>query len=407
MNDTELYRQILGIESPWFVTSVELKLEEEALYVHLAYNVKTALWKCPTCSVACDVYDHRAQRIWRHLDSCQLKTYITASLPRVCCKEHGIHTVQVPWSEPNSRFTQLFERFAISVLQATQVQSKAAQLLRLTPSQVHDLMHRAVSRGMARRNTEEQIHHLTLDEKSYKHGHHYVSVLGDPTGKRVIDIVENRTTDDAEELITKSLTSSQREHVESVTMDMWEAFMLATAKKLPMAEIVHDRFHIAKYLNEAVDKTRRDENRELIKRKDDTLKKSKYLWLRAPEKLTEKQCNAFAKLKNLEIDTAKVWSFKENFREFFKCENVLEAHNFFFTWYEAALLLQNKHLTKVAHMLNRHINGLLAYVKHKVTNAPPIFAISSFVMNNIIKTLETRQLTTNVSRYHAGRILIH
>lgn len=369
MNDTELYRQILGIESPWYVTSVELKLADEALYVHLAYDDRTAQWQCPRCSVVCDVYDHRDQRIWRHLDSCQLKTYITASLPRVSCKEHGVHTVKVPWADPSSRFTRLFERFAISVLLATQVQRKAAQLIRLSSGQVHDIMHRAVSRGMNLRSDYEQIFHLTLDEKSYKRGHEYVSVLADPDGKRIIDIADKRTSKVAAELIADSLTVPQRKAVKSVTMDMWEAFMLAVAEKLPEADIVHDRFHIAKYLNKAVDDTRRDENRELTKQKDDTLRKSKYLWLRAPEKMTEKQRQAFEKLKGLEIDTPKVWSFKESFREFFMCKTVLEAQTFFYTWYEAALILENKHLTKVAQMLNRHIDGLLAYVKHKVTNA--------------------------------------
>ena len=369
MKDTELYSQILGINSPWFVADIVMKMEEEEIFVHLAYDNLIAQWPCPECGAPCKTYDTRERRTWRHLDSCQLKTFITASLPRVSCKEHGVRTVRVPWSEPNSRFTRLFEHMAILMLQSTLVQSKAAVLLRLSPGQVHDIMHRAVSRGLSRRDTGEEITHLSLDEKSFRQGHRYVSVLGDPNGKRVLDMIEKRTQEVTEKLLRESLTHSQRTKVKSASMDMWPAFMQAVNAKLPSADIVHDRFHVAKYLNTAVDNTRRSECRKLSKREDGSLKRSKYLWLRAPERMTEKQCEAFKRLKDLDLDTAKVCAFKESFRHFFQCKTVIEAQTFFFNWYEAALLLKNLHLTKVAQMLNRHIDGLLAYVRHKVTNA--------------------------------------
>ena len=383
MKDTELYTQILGISSPWHVANIEMKMEEESIFIHLAYDNNLTLWPCPECGASCKIYDNREPRTWRHLDSCQLKTFITASLPRVSCKEHGVRTVRVPWSEPNSRFTCLFEHLAILMLQSTQVQSKAAVLLRLSPGQVHDIMHRAVSRGLSRRNTGEEIAHLSLDEKSFRQGHRYVSVLGDPKSKRVLDIIEKRTQEITEKLLRESLTHSQRTKVKSVSMDMWPAFMQAVKSKLPTADIVHDRFHVMKYLNVAVDNTRRSESRKLAKREDSSLKRSKYLWLCAPEKMTEKQCKAFERLMDLDLDTAKVWAFKESFRHFFQCNTVIEAQTFFFKWYEAALLLKNIHLTKVAQMLNRHIDGLLAYVRHKVTNA------SAEGLNSLIQQIKS------------------
>src|ERR1043166_8849643 len=136
MNDTDLYRQILGIEAPWYVERVELDLPSEAVRIYLACRIGTE-WSCPACGVLASVHDHRDEREWRHLDSCQLKTYLVASLPRVKCSKHGVLTVAVPWTEPESRFTQMFERFAIDVLRATGVQAKAAGLLRLSAGQVH------------------------------------------------------------------------------------------------------------------------------------------------------------------------------------------------------------------------------------------------------------------------------
>ena len=62
-------------------------------------------------------------------------------------------------------------------------------------------------------------------------------------------------------------------------MDMWRAYIKAAESYLPDADIVHDRFHISQHLNQAIDKVRRQEHKILSSQNDDTLKKSKYLWL--------------------------------------------------------------------------------------------------------------------------------
>src|SRR5712692_2729661 len=108
MNDTELYRHILGLEAPWQVTRVELDIVEETVCVFVDYDPQTASFVCSECGKPACVYDHREQRTWRHLDSCQFKTYLLACIPRVECREHGVQTARVCWCEPNSRFTLLF-----------------------------------------------------------------------------------------------------------------------------------------------------------------------------------------------------------------------------------------------------------------------------------------------------------
>lgn len=368
MQDIVLYQQLLGITAPWTVARVVLNLEEQTVYVYLE-AASEAVWTCPVCRAASPLYDHREARTWRHLDSCQFLTYLVAAVPRVRCDRHGVHTVAVPWSAPYSRLTLLFERFAIDVLLATQVQAKTAQLLRLTPSQVHDLMERAVERGLDRRDAAEPIEHLTLDEQSYQHGHHYLTVLGDADQGRVLDVSDTRTKEATVALLTQTLTPEQRQGVRSITMDMWEAFIRAARAGLPRADIVHDRFHLAKYLNDAVDKTRRAEHKTLLKLECTTLKDSKYLWLKGPDRFTATQRERFAALRDQDLLTAHVWSFKESFRLFFQCATVDDGHLFFNQWADDALALGNKHLTKVVEMFQSHWPGLMAYLRHRTTNA--------------------------------------
>lgn len=369
MDSNELYNQILGLTAPWQVTGVDLDVSKGEVRVHVEHNPTLGRLACNLCGDPCPGYDTQAERTWRHLDTCQFMTYLVCSLPRVECPTCGVRPAHAPWTEPNSHFTLLFQRFAIEVLLATKVQARAAELLRLSPDQVHRLMHRAVSRGLARRSPDEVIPALGIDEKSFAGGHCYATILTDTEQGRVLDLVETRTKQAAIALLEENLTLSQREQVQSITMDMWPAFAHAAQKVIPLADIVHDRFHIAGYLNEAVDNTRKTEHVRLVKEGNSPLKKSKYVWLRNPDKLSAEHKALFETLSQQDLETAKVWAFKEAFRSFFEIQDLDEARVFFSNWFDTALALGNHHLTKVALMLQKHLDGLLAYITHRTTNA--------------------------------------
>jgi transposase len=275
----------------------------------------------------------------------------------------------VPWSDPGSGFTAAFEALAIAILRATSTQSRAAALLRLSATQVHDVMHRAVTRGLLRRSQEEIMEHVGIDEKSIHSGHSYMSVLSDTGGKRVVEVTENRTLLSACELLRSGISPSQKPHVRTVSMDMWKAFQSAQEEELPNADRVHDRFHIVKYLSDAVDLTRRSEHARLTKTGDKTLSKTKYVWLKNPDNMSSKQKELLDSLANAELETAKVWAFKDVFNEFFACQSVAQGKEFFEKWFKGAIDLNNRHLTKVANMLSEHLDGLLNYLKHRTTNA--------------------------------------
>jgi transposase len=146
MKDTELYQHLLGLQSPWHVERVELDVKAQRVSVW-ATHPKDATFSCPECGAQCPLHDHDEERAWRHLDSCQFETHLRARVPRVRCDKHGVKQARVPWAEPRSRFTLLFERFAIDVLRETDVLGGAA-ILGITWEQAHHIMERAVARGV-------------------------------------------------------------------------------------------------------------------------------------------------------------------------------------------------------------------------------------------------------------------
>ncbi len=123
MRDTELYRHLLGLVAPWEVSRVELSVGGGRVDVW-AEHPKGTRFACPECGAELAVYDHAEERAWRHLDSCAFLTYLHARPPRVSCADHGVRQVALPWAEPMSRFTVLFERLAIDVLQECDVEGR-------------------------------------------------------------------------------------------------------------------------------------------------------------------------------------------------------------------------------------------------------------------------------------------
>jgi transposase len=92
---------------------------------------------------------------------------------------------------------------------------------------------------------------------------------------------------------------------------------------------VHDKLHVAKHLNEAVDKTRRKEHRKLTKQKDDRLKGTKYAWFKGMEHLSDEALKQVESLAKGELGVAKAWYIKELFRHFWTRRDAMFGRSFF------------------------------------------------------------------------------
>jgi transposase len=367
--DNELqrhYAQLIGVGSPWEVKTVELKLAEKKVEIELGWQWGAAA-KCPECGRECSIHDCAPERTWRHLDIMQFVTLIRARTPRSDCPEHGVKTMRVPWAAPQGRFTLLFERFAVEVLLASATITQGCELLGIGWDTAQEIMRRAVERGLERRQLEA-LKHLGMDEKSFKRGQSYITLLTDLDQSRVLDVVEERTTEAAEQL-WETLSAEQKQAVEAVAVDMWEPFIQTIQQQVPAADIVHDKFHVSKYLGEAVDKVRRQEHKELMAQGDETLKGTRQLWLYNPQNFSPEQAEEFSALKDLQLKVARAWAAKELFSKFWDYQEEGWARRFFKDWFGWVSRSRLKPVVEVAQMLKRHLDNLVTYLKHHITNA--------------------------------------
>lgn len=362
---TNHYRMLLGLDDSWRVEDVNLAPEDKKVEIRVAH-VGGRL-ACPECGASCSQADLAPERKWRHLDTMQFQTVIVARVPRCKCAQCGVKTLAVPWAGRHSRFTLLFEAFAIEVLKASANVKAAAALLGIDWQTAHTIMQRAVERGLQRRSTEG-VKHVGIDEKSFGRGHDYVSLMTDLDASRVLEVVEERTQAAADKL-WKTLTAEQRQGVQGVAMDMWQPYLESTRQHAPKAEIVHDKFHVSKHLNEAVDQVRRKENKTLRAVGDERLVGSKQLWLFDPKNLSSERRKALNALKEESLKTGRAWAIKEHFRHFWDYTYASSAGQFFADWYGWAVRSRLKPIAAKAKMLKRHLNELLSYFRQPITNA--------------------------------------
>lgn len=369
----------MGLGTEWLVAEVELSLEAKRVEIRLEFTGSAV--NCPECGERCGRHDLSPERTWRHLDTMQFETLLKARVPRCECARCGVKTAAVPWADKHSRFTLLFEEFAIAVLQGCRGVSAAAALLGLSWDAAHEIMRRSVERGVARRDVVE-LKHVGIDEKSFGRGQDYVSLMTDLDGSRVLDVVPGRDEAAADKL-WESLPKTQRSQVEAVAIDMSRAFENSVRKHAPQADVVHDKFHVAKLLNEAVDKVRRQEHRSLLTEGDRRLTGTKQLWLFRGDDVPEEREREFERLKQMELKTSRAWAIKENFRWFWSNCYAGNARKHFDGWYAWAVRSRLDPIVKVAKSLKRHLSNLLTYFKHHVTNA------LSEGYNSVVQTLKS------------------
>lgn len=405
MQDTDQFARLLHIQQPWRVSLVEVDDDELTVTVHVRIDDGVDV-HCPTCHAVVPRYDRR-RRTWRHLDTMEFSTFVTAEIPRVECPEHGVRQLSVPWAEDSSRYTVAFECFVIDWLKEASVNAVALQC-RLSWAAIAALMKRAVDRGLERRDLDPPVH-LAVDETAFQKRHEYVTVVTDQQSGAVVHVADDRSIESLDTYFAE-LTPEECARIESVSMDMWPAYIRVVERYVPYARerICFDKFHIAKYLADAVDKVRRAEHRELRAEGFDWLTGTKHRWLQNPATMSRALWRSFDELRRSTLKTARAWSLKECAMMLWHYSSRTWARKQWKKWITAALRSRLEPLRRVAATFRRHLDGIINAVVLKKTNA------TAESVNSRIQRLKyracgyrNRQRFRTAIMFHCGKLNLY
>lgn len=361
MEKTDILQQLLDLGQDWKVQDILINKDFKEIHIYVRYTKLTGIF--PGTDESFELYDFAPSRKIRHLDLFEYKTFINVRLPRIKNDKGHISTIETQWADKRVSYTYLFEKKALEALQMSKNQTKTANYFDTSFDIVHGIMTRSGTRGLERRDLNG-IWALGIDEKSYGSGQNYITILSDPVTHKVLDIIEGRTTDDAQELISWTISPSQLDKIELVAMDMWKPFMNAVTEIIPQADIVHDKFHTAKYLNKGVDNVRKIEVKE-----QEILKNNKYLFLKNKENWTQNQKDKFEQINQINLVTSQAWKIKENFKEIYNQGRKQQCLSFFEKWYINTIDSGIKPMIKVADTILKHLNGVINSALTHITNS--------------------------------------
>jgi transposase len=362
MRDIELFQAALGLSEPWKVVDCSFDADARRLELRIDFE-RGARFRCPECDAPdCAVHDTE-RKAWRHLDFFQHQAFLTARVPRVRCDEHGVRQVVVPWARPGSGFTVLFE--ALIMLLASEMPVKAiADLVGEHDTRLWRVVHHHVEKALAAQDLST-VCRLAVDETSFRRGQDYVSVFADIDQARVVFATPGRDAGSyarfAEDLAAHGGRSEQ---IREVCQDMSEAYLVGALKHLPAAEITFDRYHVKAQLTKAVDEVRKAERSE----HGDLLRHSRYLWLRNPRNLTDRQGERLAELMRHPLKTARAYRWMLRFDAVYLIDDPDQAADYLRRFTRGARHSRLEPIIRFAQMIDEYWLGIVNWWHSRTSN---------------------------------------
>jgi transposase len=250
--------------------------------------------------------------------------------------------------------------------------SKSAEHFRLSWDETAGIMERAVQRGLKRRRTI-QPRAIGIDETSNKKRHDYVTVILDKDRDCVIDVLMDRKAETLENWLTTQKTCDFSA-LESISMDMWDAFIKACKGCIPRAEelIAFDRFHVSKHFNQAVDKVRRREHLMLLKELGESpLTHSRFQWLTNSNRADNRKGKRrkFMGITRLNLITARAWRIKETAStlwDYLYMNVAVDAWKKLLWWISHSRIPE---MIQVGKTIRNYFWGILNAIRLKATNS--------------------------------------
>jgi transposase len=361
ISQEELFKIALGLEEPWYIKAIDFNVEEKQLDLHVDFEIGSK-FPCPICgNSGCHVHD-TIERTWRHLNFFQFKTYLHCRVPRTECEKCGVKQVKVPWARKSSGFTLLMDSLIVLMAQHMPVKT-VADLIGEHDTRIWRVLGHYVQE--ARSNEDfSQIDSVGVDETSRAKGHNYISVFVDLDNSKVIHVCDGR---DSGAIASFKMDYEGHKglagNVTNFCCDMSPAYICGIEANFKNAAITFDRFHVMKLMNHGIDQVRREEQAH-----NASLKRTRYIWLKNPENLTEKQKRELGSLKDMRLKTLRAYAIKLSLREFWDLRDPAAAQSFLKKWYFWATHSRLPPIIDKAKTLKNHWNGILNYINTKIDN---------------------------------------
>jgi transposase len=273
----------------------------------------------------------------------------------------------VPWAQPGSMFTRVFENEVAWFLQRTD-QTTTAMYFGISWLTAGRIAQRVVAQELDG-SLLKDLRFLGVDEISYGRPRKFLTVVVDHERGRVIWAHEGQNSATLGHFF-EQLGDEQREEILVVSIDMDEAFKKAIREWLPNAEIVYDRFHVVQLLNRAVDEVRREQVRNAPEHLRSSMKGSRWPLLKNPWNLTRRDDQKISTVQRTNAPLYRGYLLKETFQAILSRRNADIAEREFKDWYGWARRSRLEPFKRLANTMRDHWAGIRRALEWEITNGP-------------------------------------
>ena len=380
MTANKFIRNLLNLKE-LFVTGFDLKQRPRRLTIFVKPYKNGC--RCPECNRRGKIKHQTQQgRVWRDLPlyGCQVEL---CYFPReIICPTHGRIQERIPWADNFSRVTYRFE-YALLIDCQIMTQKAAAQLLKVAPSTLSDMLHRAIGR-IRDGHRIRGLKTVGVDEISYSKGHKYATIVYDLDKACVVWIGRGKGLETINHFFNEMLSDYQKKQIKYASCDMSQAYISAIEDHCPNATLILDRFHIVKALNEAVDEVRKQQWREAGTDERKTLKGLRWLLFKHSSSRSKNDSRILNELRKANRRIHRGWVLKDEFEHFWDYKAPWAAKRFFKRWTTTALKSRLEPLRKFVKTIRKHQHRILPFISRRLTNAV------GEGLNRIIKIIKNR-----------------
>lgn len=345
----------------WFITDNEILIE-------LTNKANKAT--CPYCHKSTDkIHQSHRYRV-RDIPLSSFDVFLFVNRRQFRCKNcRQVFSEELSFVKKRRTYTKRLAQKVIEEVLATDV-ANAGKRNRMSSAEIETIL-KELEEDLLKEKPQG-LKRLGIDEITHlKGGKNYAAVLVDLDKRKPIALLEKRNKEAIAEYL-RSLDSEILSQIEEVSIDLWRPYKTVVEELIPNAQVVADRFHVMKQINEELDEQRKFEKRQAAKLKDKKEREkkvrgiahSKYPLLKKKEKLNESEKEKLNEVKVVSAKLIEMYQIKESIRDIF--ESQITGYKALWDiaeWMKKAY----KYFPKSCQTIKRWIDEILAYFDNRTT----------------------------------------
>ena len=350
---------------------------------------------CSRCGGRSSRIQQHEVRAIRDLNFASARVWLRCSYRKVWCTECGRVVVEdLELVDPYRRVTRRLAR-AIHELCKVMTVSDVARHYGLDWKTVKNI-DKAFLEEQYGQTDYDGLRLLAVDEIAVKKGHRYMTVVIDYVTGRVVWMGNGRKKETLDAFFA-GMTDEQKQRLEAIAMDMWQAYITSVQEAVPHVKIVFDLFHVVAAFNKVIDKVRISEKEKASKEHKGVFLGAKYLLLRRRIRRREHRQH-LQQLLDLNETLLKVMLLRDKLPQIWGYRYRRCAERALEDWCGLARAVGHPAVTAFADMLERHREGILNHCRY------PIHTSKLEGINNKIKVIKRDAYGYHDERYFSLKV---